>query len=59
MPARFEVYDARGAVVAEGEVEPGRGKAFWQCADVPAGMYTLVAYAQNGAQNAAAPVAVR
>ena len=59
MPVRFEVYDARGVLVAEGEVDPWRGKTLWLCADMPAGRYTLVAYAQNGAQIAAAPVAVR
>ena len=41
MPARFEVYYARGALVAEGEVEPGRGKALWKCTDIPPGMFIL------------------
>jgi len=41
MPARFEVHDLLGGLVATGSVEPWRGAALWHCDDVPAGTYIL------------------
>lgn len=44
MPARFAVYDPDAKLIVEGEVDPWRGEAVWQCAGVAAGAYLLVAY---------------
>jgi len=41
MPARFEVYDLLGGLVATGSVEPWHGAALWHCDGVPAGTYIL------------------
>ena len=59
MPARFTVYDARGAIVAEGEIEPRKGKALWLCADFPPGLFILQCYADNGTTIATAEVIKR
>ncbi len=39
MPARFVVHDVLGRLVAEGEVEPWRGEAVWNCGNHPPGTY--------------------
>jgi hypothetical protein len=44
MPARFEVHDMSGRLIASGSVEPWRGSAIW-CADgIAAGAYLLTAF---------------
>jgi hypothetical protein len=41
MPARFEVFDIRGSLVARGAVDPYVGAALWRCGDAPPGTYVL------------------
>jgi hypothetical protein len=48
MPARFEVHDLLGRLVAAGSVESWRGAALWRCEDVPAGTYLLLVYDHSG-----------
>jgi len=56
MPARFEIHDAIGRRVAGGTVDPGRGAALWNCADVPPGTYLLSVFDESGEQIATASV---
>ena len=48
MPHRLEIFDVRGSLVAEGNVEPEIGAARWECSGVGAGIYILVGYDENG-----------
>jgi hypothetical protein len=41
MPARFEVFDVGGRLVARGTVDPYAGAALWRCGDAPPGAYVL------------------
>jgi hypothetical protein len=41
MPARFEIFDIGGELVARGAVDPYVGSALWRCGDAPPGAYVL------------------
>ena len=58
-PARFKVYDAREALIAEGQIESGKRKALYHCADFPPGLFILQCYADNGTTIATAEVIKR
>jgi hypothetical protein len=40
-PARLEIFDSRGGLVASGSVGETSASATWDCAAMPAGMYFL------------------
>jgi hypothetical protein len=48
MPARFEVHDITGRLVASGNVTPQLGAALWRCGDVSVGTYLLTAFDRTG-----------
>jgi len=48
MPARFEIHDVTGNHIASGSVDPSRGAALWNCADVPPGTYLLSVFDREG-----------
>jgi hypothetical protein len=47
-PTRFEIVDARGAIVADGTVDPSIGLATWNSAAVPPGMYVVRVFGERG-----------
>jgi hypothetical protein len=47
-PARFEIVDARGAILADGTVDPSVGLATWNSAAVPPGLYVVRVYGERG-----------
>jgi hypothetical protein len=47
MPARFEVHDITGRLIASGTIESWRGQALWRCADLPSGAYMLCVFDQS------------
>ncbi len=47
-PARFEVHDITGKLVAIGDADPATGEALWTCSTAPAGVYMLSIYDRDG-----------
>jgi hypothetical protein len=55
-PARFEVHDALGRLVAAGATEGGRGEVDWTCSDRRPGMYLLSIFDRDGGRIAIVPI---
>jgi hypothetical protein len=58
MPARFEVRDVLGRLIAEGSAESWRGAVVWNCAAEPSGLYLLAVFDRTGDPIATATVRV-
>jgi hypothetical protein len=56
MPARFEVRDVLGRLIAEGSAESWRGAVVWNCAAEPPGVYLLAVLDRNGSPIATADI---